>query len=464
MAQLGGTGPGVPEVFGTQGAFSEQICLAPVAWYISIDDQVRVDNERLDVVTGFSQPMQNGIYDAGVWQVEAVDLEPWPDIESVGPADNSSSKVLIRLSNLIPGGHYRLSVSAQVRSLAGAQAAEGGNAVIFTANLGYNTIKYKQGILRTLIDATGKAIEGLVGRPQTRLTRAFSSDDSDVVVETTVGFPDTGELVISGRRLKYSGRYGDRFLVQSVEDGVWHADESEAVQLLSRGDNGLDSARKSLYLGTAVNRDLDRLGMTLAGVGRAWKEMDDDTYREVVRALHYKAPGVPESVMRVLRALLGWMRRAEGTAQGMGNQIEDGDLAGMVEHGDLVEVDGVMLCVRKVDGNTITFMNRPGPWWEAAALEKDSHEWRLPPFIIDERTGRLDVIVYAESALLPSGYILEATDSSGEIQTGFVPLDTDSLNTGIRHIYLGYGYERSVRDMLARIRPAGVKIRYTETA
>ena len=97
-------------------------------------------------------------------------------------------------------------------------------------------------------------------------------------------------------------------------------------------------------------------------------------------------------------------------------------------------------------------------------LDDGNHTWKVPAFSIQERSGRLDVVVHAESVLIPSRYVLESSVESGSIQTGFLPESPDSINTVIRHIYLGYGYERPVQDMLARIRPAGIEVHYVEVA
>ena len=83
---------------------------------------------------------------------------------------------------------------------------------------GPNTIKSEEIIpyngesnLSLVLKSIAETIQVMSGRPTTALTQPLAYNDSEAVVESTIGFPDSGVLIIGGFRVSYSGKSVDRF-------------------------------------------------------------------------------------------------------------------------------------------------------------------------------------------------------------------------------------------------------------
>lgn len=68
------------------------------------------------------------------------------------------------------------------------------------------SLEWGHGVLDTLTEAFGEAVQRLSGRPQTFVVSEHSPSDSSLFVESTLGFPDSGSVFVGGGEYTYSAK------------------------------------------------------------------------------------------------------------------------------------------------------------------------------------------------------------------------------------------------------------------
>jgi len=69
----------------------------------------------------------------------------------------------------------------------------------------------KEPILSLLLKSIGEALQEMSGRPTTGVAQKIYWGDATINVESTIGFPDSGELYVAGILMKYTGRTASTF-------------------------------------------------------------------------------------------------------------------------------------------------------------------------------------------------------------------------------------------------------------
>ena len=135
---------------------------------------------------------------------------------------------------------------------------------------------------------------------------------TQLLVETNIGWPESGILGIGGVKYTYSGTAGPQYFtgLRYVKGGrtfpgvaKFHAKESEVVDL-SRARSAMDLLRRAMLVNYAEGKDLNTLGRNL-GVLRNPLLGDDDVFREVIKAVAYNPRGTFYGLTLALDALLG---------------------------------------------------------------------------------------------------------------------------------------------------------------
>ena len=78
--------------------------------------------------------------------------------------------------------------------------------------------EWSHGVLRVLTRAIAQQFQYLMGTPTTILIRDFSPGDSSLFVESTLGFPQRGEVFVNGRRLLYRSKSDSEQRLDEVAD------------------------------------------------------------------------------------------------------------------------------------------------------------------------------------------------------------------------------------------------------
>ena len=76
------------------------------------------------------------------------------------------------------------------------------------------------GLLEAYTMSVGRQIQRQIGVPMTRVRVDFSATATVLEVETTLGFPSSGELWLDGRRHTYTGTTASTFTGVSTTDGI----------------------------------------------------------------------------------------------------------------------------------------------------------------------------------------------------------------------------------------------------
>tara|TARA_Y100000114_G_scaffold150100_1_gene165225 strand:+ start:1170 stop:1457 length:288 start_codon:yes stop_codon:yes gene_type:complete len=79
-------------------------------------------------------------------------------------------------------------------------------------------------MLEALTLAFGEQTQEVAGAPVTKLARDFTTSDTDMFLDTCLGFPDRGAVFIQG----------DRFTYTSRTDGALKDVQSEGIVLITK--------------------------------------------------------------------------------------------------------------------------------------------------------------------------------------------------------------------------------------
>lgn len=90
--------------------------------------------------------------------------------------------------------------------------------------------EWGHGVLETLTEAFGEAVQRFSGRPQTLVVSDYSPTDGSLFVESTLGFPNSGKLFVDGREYSYSAKTPMAFTgFASVNFSTRHLTEKDLV-------------------------------------------------------------------------------------------------------------------------------------------------------------------------------------------------------------------------------------------
>lgn len=78
--------------------------------------------------------------------------------------------------------------------------------------------EWYHGPLRAITRAAGQVVQELSGRPVTILTQDIAPNDTHLFVESTLGFPDSGYVLVGDREYAYSSKKPSSFRSVSVDE------------------------------------------------------------------------------------------------------------------------------------------------------------------------------------------------------------------------------------------------------
>lgn len=169
----------------------------------------------------------------------------------------------------------------------------------------------KVGVLEALTSAIGEALNEVGGLRFTRVTANHALGATTANVETTFGWPTTGKFIVQGTLYSYTGRSALTLTgISYVVDGVAIPGFRTAVRVatpvidFSRTFSALDRTIARLFVAYADGEDLSIIGRNL-GVDRPVGLEDDDTFREVIKALAYLPRGTMFGLETALTAFFG---------------------------------------------------------------------------------------------------------------------------------------------------------------
>lgn len=169
--------------------------------------------------------------------------------------------------------------------------------------------------LKAILDAIHKEDDRIGGRAITRVASKVSSTDSQMAVESTIGFGEyedgagDARLLVGGEIIEATGRTTSApFTFTGLTRG---ADTTEAkthpvgtvVYDLSRNVSAIDLLRRGLLVDFAVGEDLATIAANL-GLKKC-PGMTDDQLRRVIKAVAYLPKQTVDAFKQALEALTG---------------------------------------------------------------------------------------------------------------------------------------------------------------
>jgi hypothetical protein len=171
-------------------------------------------------------------------------------------------------------------------------------------------------MLSATIAACATAMSVVVGRPTSRLRVPLAIDElTEVGVESTLGWPEAGTIMVQGERIDYTTRYPDgvRGLTRdTARAGLYAVNDQQPWPILTEVVvidppwwSQAASAKNDLVPSRAVGIGLDRLAADM-GVPRPLANMSEADLQEYVQSRTWKSLSVPYDISRVLRAMFRW--------------------------------------------------------------------------------------------------------------------------------------------------------------
>jgi len=145
------------------------------------------------------------------WTIAPVDDEQYPvtiyNVETEwGGAVTGDTLALLRVGPAsFPGVQY--SITVPVQSLVGGQVASTTETLLTTTPANFaETLsgEWSHGLIQSLTETIGDSLQKLNGRPQTLTVQDLSPGDVSIFVESTLGFPPFGILILKGRPYEYT--------------------------------------------------------------------------------------------------------------------------------------------------------------------------------------------------------------------------------------------------------------------
>lgn len=153
------------------------------------------------------------------------------------------------------------------------------------------------GIQRAIFDAIGESLDELNGLVFTRLTvdlppatlgTVVPPEATTARVESTYGWPESGQVITRGEVITYTGKTGTSLTGLGRDDAVLETyPRGELIALWTEDWSDLDRARRALFAATAEGPFLDVVGRNY-GIPR-YQGVPDDLYRRLVQVLAFQA-------------------------------------------------------------------------------------------------------------------------------------------------------------------------------
>lgn len=169
------------------------------------------------------------------------------------------------------------------------------------------------GVLEAFTQAVGRALNEVGGWRFTRATSNVAAGATTVPVESAFGWPLSGKFIVDGVVHTYTGVALDMKSLTGVshlEEGVPTAGLKKALKVttvlvdFSRTYSAIDKMLSSLFVDTAEGESLSIVGRNV-GVERPNGLEDDDTFRNVIKALAYLPRGTMFGLELALTAFFG---------------------------------------------------------------------------------------------------------------------------------------------------------------
>lgn len=175
------------------------------------------------------------------------------------------------------------------------------------------TAQVGSGLLRAILDAVHGADELIGGQAVTRLRIGLDAGDTEILVDSTVGFGEyrdgtgDGRVVVGGEIIDCAGRTLDSFtgLTRGLDSTRVREryPANTVVYDLSQNRSALDWVRRGFLVRFAIGSDLDQVGRNL-GLHRC-PGLIDDTWRKIIEDVAYLAKQPPSAIIAALDALQG---------------------------------------------------------------------------------------------------------------------------------------------------------------
>lgn len=262
------------------------------------------------------------------------------------------------------------------------------------------------------------------------------------IVESTIGFPDSGRFSLGGVQYRYASKSPDSLhgLEHLDEELAWVAGAKidhltgDDLEEISTNFSGTDLLWRSIQIDYASGADLDVIGTNL-GVLRP-PALTDALYREIIKIVAYSPRGTELVIRRVLDAIVG---------DGNYDILEDLTGARDIEDAAISHIRNPARVYIRVDRNDEelvtgkTFVERG----EYAVLASTLDEFDLDPVLTRDGTTRL-IGVSLPSDPLPEGIIVDrgicditvtqttgtATGATGAFSTRILSGDVLRIDSG----------------------------------
>jgi hypothetical protein len=455
------------------------------------------------IVVTYSEDMAGAsLTDPTKYEIVVADWVSDPLTVLTATLTGSAEVTLTFSGTLTPGGFWTVWAPDDVEDLAGKliDISRRSYEVL------YDTIAAppaQEGLLGAITAAVGGEMAYLIGTPITRLTSALAPAATTAYVESTLHFPDAGELWIDGERIGYTSRTGISFGGLTRETIVDPADSVAKVfrfDTLNPGTSVRCATRHYSLKDQCYNNLFVResTGAQLQAVANAkfypvpLAIMEDEDRQDYVCRRYYQASGPRQTVFEVLESMFRWSEYSgdDGVAvdahtlavTGFGNVSKLQDRYAFVDN-------RICRIVNATDmGGGICRLNlepNDGPIWQASGLTPSATgiSYRILPFRIVRqiitvssgvyKTANLCIYLYLRGDI-PATY-LRADGSADTPADGrpiggqvvpdgtydreeSIPLPTPHLAN--RHgIYLVNPYAGLVRSIVEDIVPAGTYVK-----
>ena len=155
-------------------------------------------------------------------------------------------------------------------------------------------------LLRAVVSSIADTMLELFGFVLTRSTAAYTAGGGTLTVESTYGFPTSGELAAPAGTLTYSGRTATTFTGVTADFDI--ANGSMIVDS-SRTQSAIDLLRRSFYISTAAEGEIEIIGANF-GFTRP-RGVSIETYRELLKIVAWGPSQTKYAVELMLTAIYG---------------------------------------------------------------------------------------------------------------------------------------------------------------
>jgi hypothetical protein len=318
-----------------------------------------------------------------------------------------------------------------------------------SVSLGITGAGELEGPLAALLGATGHLLAQMAGTLTTRLRTTLNRTATTIDVESTLGFPDSGTLVIEREYIPYTGRLATSFTgctrdttnnaaTYPVGWSPWPI--GTQVYSMDQQWSSTDQAISDTRFADCQTEMLDWVAAD-AGSPRLLREMSVAGLRMFLSTLWFLDRTTWWSVFRVLETMYSWvdLSGTDGFWQLSGGQwwFKSAGLNIATSrnlHDNWIWIDDKLCRIIQADHGVVltSLLLEPVDWpfWEGITHDHDTHSWRVVPFrlmqtlggtyistgghpLLREKAGALDIFLYACNSEFPFTYLMQ--DSTQKI-------------------------------------------------